>query len=494
MAVGSHVHPLAAAEIGSLALSCVQHETPQLYARAARWRNILAKVGVYAPLWATHDIGLLFVAGSRGSDAALRDRPGLWKNESLRVRAERYAAMIRELMESDVTMRARQSSLSDELIAVVLLRVLGPLCERSFTTRGAPPLPVDPEVYRNVELQFVELARRDIAHEIAFLDGLLAQRIRLMTAIEHIDLDMLRLLGLFGAEASAGSVLELVDVLGALDSPDAADVVQFSMDLIPSVLETKKPSGSQRYSVDGYRGLERRGSLDSLVLSELAFDAELFEQRFFERETLYYAREKQHQEERRLHYLLVDASASMRGQRATFARGLALALTKKFVLQGDGVRVRFFDSRLHEAQQAGRGARKNINIPYILSFRSEKGRNYAKVFRELSTELRKLSQQRVGAPIVYLLTHAQCHIPVDTVDRLREEARLYGIFMLPSTGSLDLEYLDRLDTVQIVDESVLARRETRAQRAFDIVDDVVGPERGRSSRPPRTSDGFRQTT
>ena len=57
--------------------------------------------------------------------------------------------------------------------------------------------------------------------------------------------------------------------------------------------------------------------------------------------------------------MLVDASASMRGAREVFARGLALALAKKFSLRGGDVWVRFFDSRLHDAarRRAGGAAR-----------------------------------------------------------------------------------------------------------------------------------------
>ena len=106
------------------------------------------------------------------------------------------------------------------------------------------------------------------------------------------------------------------------------------------------PSGQQSFAVDGYSGVERRGTIDSLVLSELAFDPELFDRRFAENEVFYYAREKQHEEDRRLHYILVDASASMRGQRSTFARGLAPAFAP----------VAFFDAGVdHRCHKQCRG-------------------------------------------------------------------------------------------------------------------------------------------
>jgi hypothetical protein len=310
-----------------------------------------------------------------------------------------------------------------------------------------------------------------------------------VTAIEQIDLDTLRLLGIFGAEAGAAAALQMLDLLRVLESPEANDVVNFSLDLLPSVLETKRAGGEQRFAVDGYSGLARSGTLDSLVLTELAFGPEVFAQRFIEREIFYYAREKEHDEVRRLHYVLVDASASMRGQRAVFARGLALTLTKKLLLRGEHVDLRFFDARLYETQHArpSRGEAGGLNVPYVLSFRGERGRNYPKVFALLAQELERLKRRDGREIVVYLLTHAQCHIPVATVERLGRAAQLYGIFMLPLTGELELDYLSHLTTVQVVDEGVLRKGEARTQRALDIVEDAA-PRRPRErSKPPQKS-------
>ena len=68
-----------------------------------------------------------------------------------------------------------------------------------------------------------------------------------------------------------------------------------------------------------------------MVFSELAFDDDLFIRRYLEREVFYYARERSDDEQHRVHYIAVDASASMRGQRNVFARGLALTLLKKML-------------------------------------------------------------------------------------------------------------------------------------------------------------------
>ncbi|MGF1466112.1 MAG: hypothetical protein ACFCGT_08250 [Sandaracinaceae bacterium] len=489
-------------EIGSLALSVVLSDNPMQTLRAAHWRNALVKVGLPVPLFAVHDLGAL--ATEEGATASIATRPGL-RPSQLPAGAQRALTVwrhtIEELAESEVMERSRAWRLGDDLIAVLLLKVLGPIYERHLgpgRRPGGVPLPLDPEVYRDVGPQLPSLFRAsDRGDDLRFLGHLATERLRLLTRVEQIDLDTLRLLGMFGAEASAASALEMLDLLNVFASPEANDVVNFSLDLLPSVLETKKASGQQTFSVDGYAGLARRGTLDSLVLTELAYDTDLFDTRFMQNEAFYYAREKQHEEDRRLHYLVVDATASMRGRRSVFARGLALTLIKKLSLRGEDIYFRFFDSRLYDVQHVRSKRRtqdSGINVPYVLCFTGEHGRNYAKVFGLLANDLARLAKRERRTPILYIITHAECHVPLDTIERLRGLARLYGVFMLPSQGELDLEYLPRLHTVQIVDEDALKQREARARRAMDIIDDAAADERASApqdeAEPARPSSPF----
>jgi hypothetical protein len=63
--------------------------------------------------------------------------------------------------------------------------------------------------------------------------------------------------------------------------------------------------------VDGYAGIERQGSIDSVVLSEFAYDRDIFEQKVIDNEPYYYGHEKHRADERRVQYVLVDSSAWM---------------------------------------------------------------------------------------------------------------------------------------------------------------------------------------
>ncbi|MGZ3439080.1 MAG: hypothetical protein ACXVDD_06180, partial [Polyangia bacterium] len=161
------------------------------------------------------------------------------------------------------------------------------------------------------------------------------------------------------------------------------------------------------------------------------------------------------------------------GVRQVFARGLALTLAKKLALEGDEVWLRFFDSRLYDTQKVVSG---DLAAPYLLCFKSERGRNYAKVFRQFALELQRLRREDRRQLVVYILTHGQCHIPVEVVQQMRREAYLYGIFILPSSD-VSLEYLDLLHRHQIVDDQTLQSRNRRRDKALEIVNDAGG-------RPP----------
>ena len=485
--------PEQSREIGSLGFSLIEADNAMLSVRAAQWRNSLARIGLPIPFWLVHDVGVMLV---HPVDAPRKRRAMDKLNLPPEVSSalEGWRETLVEISTTEMVEKARAWKLSDALVVVVLMRVLGPAYERFALTRRKTgvTLPIDPEVYANLPSTLLALfTGSDRREDSAFLVHIASEQMRLLTAIEQIDLDTLRLLGMFGADAAAAGATGLIDLLHVLESPDANDVVNFSLDLLPSVLETRRTTGAQTFSVDGYAGLARRGTLDSLMLSELAYDEDLFDQRFSENEVFYYARDKTREDERRCHYICVDATASMRGQRSVFARGLALTMIKKLLLKGEDVFFRFFDSRLYELQQA-RAKRKQqtIDVPYVLSFKGEHGRNYAKVMSLLANDIERLGKREKKSVVCYLITHAECHVPLEVIEDMRRVSQLYGIFMLPSSGDLDLEYLPRLHRVQIVTQAALEQREERAKRAMDIIDDAAGEARvsrapgARTSRPP----------
>jgi hypothetical protein len=461
--------PAIAGPLGSLALSHVRPGSSSLALRAVKWHEGLVRLGVVLPFALVHDIGLLFAApreqldiGPRAGAEVLTQR----MRDGARL-SEMYRAVLAELGESEAARRAAQLKMNDDLIVVVLSRILGTVAARTAT----PPayraaLPVDASLFDALDPQLPVLftaTRRDF--EAATLGTLEAGRLFVFTMADALDLDTLRLFGMLGSEASAGALAQ-VDLLAALESPEANDIVNFSLEILPSVLETKTRPAAGTSASYGYSGLGTRGSVDSMVLTELAWDDLELLRRLAENEVLYFAREQSRDEQKRIHYLLVDASASMRGDRQTFARGMAIATGKKLLLEGEDVAFRFFDSRLYELHRARNG---QLPTAHLLSFKGEHGRNPARVFAELATDLEMARHHDPRSPVVHLFTHAALYIPREMVQAVRNMGHLAAVFILPSGGKLDLDYLDLLNAHWVVDHATLAHGAARADAAKSIL-------------------------
>jgi len=132
------------------------------------------------------------------------------------------------------------------------------------------------------------------------------------------------------------------------------------------------------------------------------------------------------------------------------------------------------DSRLHRKIAAG--TLGGHDLPYLLCSRSERGRNYARVFQDLLAELEHDTGHRRREVALTIVTHAQCHIPRPTVEALARRASLYGVFVLPSQP-LNLDYLPLLSGHQIITAESIAEPTERRRRALDVVSDVVAATR-----------------
>ncbi|HLK36002.1 MAG TPA: hypothetical protein VKU41_04565 [Polyangiaceae bacterium] len=463
--------PAIARPLGGLLLSAVRAESPMLVVRAVRWWRNLDRLGVHVPLFVAHDIGLLYgvprdqieVRPRPGCDAALASVPGM--TETLRV----YRELIADIAAGRAAWGARAPKLTDDLVVVILARVLS----GSFVGENTPApegLPFDPELVRDLDPQlprlYAAVARGAEARALGLLAG---ARLRMLTLVDALDVDTLRLLGMLASEGGAAAGLAHVDLLAALASPSANDIVGFSLELLPRILETHSTRGTGTLAMSGYKGVGRRGSLDSLVPSELAWDELELARRLVDGELLYYSREQTPEPARRLHHVVIDASASMRGEREVFARGLAIALGKKLELEGEDVFVRFFDSRLYDVHRLGDKTPK-LPAAWLLGFKGERGRNPARVFAQLATELGLLQKRERREAVVHLITHAALHVPRPLVAEVCSQAHVFGVFILPSGGKLELEWVDLLDGHAIVDYATLKQKGARAVAAHQIVD------------------------
>jgi hypothetical protein len=467
--------PAIVGPLGGLLLASVRTSSPMLVLRAVHWWRDLARLGVRLPLFVVHDFGLIY--GAPREQIELGAHPAA---EGLVARMEKmpellrtYRTIVTEIAQSDAAARARSMKLGDDLIVVVLARVLGSIVKREAVRASwAATLPLDPELVRDLDGQlpwlFAALPRE---HELATLEALAHARLYLLTLADTLDLDTLRLLRMLGSESTAAGALAHVDLIAALSSPATNDIVNFSLELLPKVLETSRAKAAGTHAVHGYAGVGRKGSIDSMVLTELAWDEDELARRMVDGELLFYTRERAPEEARRLHHVVIDASASMRGEREVFARGLAIALAKKLQLAGEEVWMRFFDSRLYEVQRAR--DRAQIPAAWLLGFKGERGRNPARVFAQLATETALLRARDSREPVVHLITHAALHIPRALVQEVRRQAHVFAVFILPSGGELDLEWLDLLEGYAVVDHATLQQKSARAAAASKIVDEQL---------------------
>jgi hypothetical protein len=439
------------------------------------------------PLFIVHDLGLLLALP--GDQLDLGPRVDAAKLESLgpldRSLLRSYQALVAELGASDVMGGQRRIPLDDDTIVVVLAKLLGTVAARCPAPGYASELAYEALLREGLEPALPELfaaARR--TSELKALSELVAARLYLLTVVDSLDVETLSLVSLV-QEGNQGS-LGHVDLLLALEKPEANDVASFSLEILPSILETKRATRASTEAGEGYAGLSRRGGLDSLVLSELAWDNEELARRVANDEALYYAHERSRSEKKRLHHLLIDASASMRGDRATFARGTAIAAAKKLLLARDDVSFCFFDSRLYEAR-ACTGA--GLPLGYLLSFEGERGRNPARVFGELARRLESAKRHDPRTPVVHCFTQAGLYVPRDDVAMVARLAPLAMVFMLPSDESPNLDYLDLLDAYWFVDHRDLAVRAARKRQAEQILERLG--ERSDRVAPPSPTGAVR---
>jgi hypothetical protein len=465
--------PAIVGPLGGLLLSFVRAGSPMLALRAVRWWRDLARLGVDLPLFVVHDLGLIYAAPRDWIE--MGTRPGV---EAVAAAAPKlgellvaYRTLLLEVAEGQAASKSREMRLSDDLMVVVLARLLSTLVQDPARRSPWPAtLPLDLELVRDLDAQLPALfASAPRAYEGQVLAELSRSHLRLLTLADATDVDTLRLLGMLGGESARTGALAHVDLIAALSSPAANDIVSFSLELLPKVLETRRAHAAGTHPEQGYGGVGREGSIDSMVLTELAWEDAELARRMLEGEILYYSREQAPQQSRRVHHVLIDASASMRGEREIFARGLAIALGKKLQLGGEEVCMRFFDSRLYDVQR-GRGG---LPAAWLLGFKGERGRNPARVFAQLATEAALLRAHDARDPVVHVITHAALHVPRHLVQEVRKHAHLFAVFILPSGGVLDLEWLDLVEGYAVVDHATLLQKGARAAAATKIVGDTA---------------------
>ncbi len=445
-------------------------------ARAALWHNLVHRIGHHVPLVFVHDLGRLLADGRPprlGPDPEVLRAAGVGPGHPLLPLVMGWKALLEELAGSELCHRAPFLDLGPEAVAALVARILEPVLDAlgPQAARGhlGQDLPVDARAYDLDDLPG-RFAEAGTEAWVRFLRTAMDRHFQVVTSAERIDVDTLRLAGIFAGDVSLAGGLGALDLYRLLDDPAAAEVIHFSLELLPQLDETRRRRGIQQLSVDGVAGVSRRGNPDHLVPTELAYPDEVFAHKYAESQLLYYGREAKPDHERRVHLVLVDGSASMRGARAIFARGLALGLIRRLTATGEEVQLRFFDSRLHEAMRI---TGHDHRLPYLLAHRPERGRSYARVFQALLHEVGRLRRDAGRQASITFITHGQCHLPVSLVAELASVATLSGIYVLVD-GPLALDYLPELHHHWAVTREELAEAHQRRQAALRIVGALAG--------------------
>ena len=361
-----------------MALSHVQVDTPMALVRAAAWCNSLARMGVHLPLFVIHDIGVMLSMTRGAGGYAIRAREAqLARIAAARRARSRSSTSTAALLENIGGVRGHRAARRAAAARRDGRRAAARASSATRTTAGAiaarragaEPLPLDLGILGEIDYadhfrdfdprSAVGLHRAPRRAVDARLHAGRADRSRHRAPARPVQGG--QRVGL-ARRSAARSISSICSPRSARPRPTTSRTSRSIC--CRACSRPGAPPASQTFAVDGYASIERKGNIDSLVLSELAYDREIFEQKVVDNELLYYGREKQREDERRLQYILIDCSASMRGQRQVFARGLALALIKKLTLEGDEIWVRFFDSRLHETIKVGRSGQ--VPVPYLL--------------------------------------------------------------------------------------------------------------------------------
>jgi hypothetical protein len=449
--------------LGTLALSAVRPLTAGPSLRARTWHQGLERLGLVVPFSVVHDLGLVLTSSLDRLLVAPRCAPALLGVAGVADLSRGYLALLEELAATEGVRQAAGAGLRDGLVTMVLARLLGPVARRVEAERPyEPALPLDASAYGASEDTYVTLfGSMPRRFELEWVAALTASRLTLLTLADALEVDTLRLLGVLGDGAGAPPIA----VLTALDDPSARDIARFSLGLLPSVLESKARPGASTHPAFGYAGVGRHGSIDGLVPSELAWDDEELWRRFADDELLYYSRDEERTPERRVHHLVIDASASMRGDRATFARGLALATAKKLLREGDDVKMRFFDARLYDVLTA---PPRELPTAAVLAFRGERGRNPGRALSSLASYL-STSRQRDGREaVVHLFTHGAQDVPRRALTALSAEARIVAVLVAPR-GDVDVSWLDLVDAHWVVTREMLSEEGARDDAAKTIL-------------------------
>jgi hypothetical protein len=237
---------------------------------------------------------------------------------------------------------------------------------------------------------------------------------RIEVNLRGLDRDEVRFLVQYGPSLpGTPDPRDLLDLLSLTGLPPAVRLaLGQSLRLLPH-LTGPRGGGQQTYPEGGYEGLARRGSLDSLLPTELAYHAELLLHRVHNGEALYYGRERPRERRRELAYVVAQAGLGLGGDGQVLARALLLALGQAMRRRGYEVQYSFAGAALAGPRPLDRPG----EIGRVLYHREAGGADAAAV---LSGVLRHLKGWRDEYRVRQVLWVLSEHFDADCFDEHEE--------------------------------------------------------------------------
>ena len=448
--------PAVAGPLGSLLLSAVRPRASTLALRALRWQRDLLRLGVKMPLAVIHDLGLLLACPKEQLELGPRDAASraLATESGGPALHAHYLALIEQVSQSEAARRSRSLQMSDDVVVVLLARLLATISERVMVAPSyVTSVPLDAALVERLDEQLPELfgaVRRN--YDFAALRALVAAELYVLTVADALDLDTLRLFGMLGGDAAQARSRRSIS--SARSQPRSERHRE---------LLARDPAERARDQDAPGRGHECRARLLGPRAQGLHRQHGPDRARLGRSRARSAASPTTRSSTTRASRAATSASASTTSSSTprprcaataqTFARGMAIATARSSCSRART--SRFASSTRASTSRTARAA--GSCRPRTCSRSRASAGATRRASSPSSTRSLELLARPRSAPAGRAPLHARraLHPAESTVENDRQgEAR--RVFILPSGGKLDLDYLDLLDAHWVVDHKALA--------------------------------------
>ncbi len=444
------------------------HSVPPTPARPAAWLRGAAMLGGAMPLCVAQDLGALL---TQPQEQVQLGRPAALPED---IDSGAYLDFLRRLSRHPLLREVSGWDLSDAVLGVVLARLTeGVVCPEIYTL---PPGTAAIDFARQLG---VELDDADPAHIWRDTDPALRPELRKLLPSEalaciegnlrRLDADELRFLHQYGPQlAGAPDPRDLLDLVNLLNlPPEVRKTVARVLQLLPQISQTAMRGGMQTYTMGGYEGLTRKGHLDNLLPSELAYPSLMFRHRILNHEALYYGRESVRERQRELVYIVTQSGLELRGDADVLARSITLALAQTMQRRGYEVFQSFIGSRCSLPS----GMQRPADVLRVLYYQDEQWGRPREMLAAVAGNLRCWAERYQGMQVFWVLSEYwdadDWDLHADAYQRLRRQAGQQAWFVRgrapkqpdrrPAAARLFHRY-------QTIDQQLLRQAETGAEQ------------------------------